>query len=149
MIAVKDKKHEDYLDDCMSSVLIVTMLILSAVNIIPSLISHYMGIPHWIASLFTGTTLLMCIGVFYDIICQAEFFKAQADSGVKGWAICYTAFDEFEAKIKTEFLRNKGMQALSEPLRYTWGMPVRTMVDQYRIYVPSDKKELARNLLVI
>jgi hypothetical protein len=58
------------------------------------------------------------------------------------------AFDEFEASIKAEFLKNKGIQVLIEPFRFTWGMPVRTIVDQYKIYVPSEKKDEARNLLV-
>ncbi len=104
--------------------------------------------PYWIASLFCGTAVLLGVGVFADILHQAEFFKNRVDSGIKDWEVCYTAFDEFEAKIKAEFLRSKGIQGLIEPFRFTWGIPVRTMVDQYRIYVPFDKKEEARNLLI-
>ncbi|MFA5286913.1 MAG: hypothetical protein WC394_01410 [Candidatus Omnitrophota bacterium] len=143
-----NKASEDQLDNSMSKVLIVTALVLLAVNIIPNLVMGFLKMPYWIASLFCGTTVLLGVGVFSDILHQAEFFKSKADSGIKDWAVCYTAFDEFEAKIKTEFLKNKGIQALIEPFRFTWGIPVRTMVDQYRVYVPCDKKEEARSLLI-
>lgn len=148
MVTVNDKIPEDHLDHCMSKVLIVTALVLLAVNIIPNLTMGFLKVPYWIASLFCGTTVLIGVGVFSDILHQAEFFKSKSDAGIKDWAVCYTAFDEFEAGIKTEFLRNKGIQALTEPLRFTWGIPVRTIVDQYRIHVPCDKKDEARGLLI-
>ena len=148
VVTDKNKKVEDYLDSNMSKVLIITALTLLAINIIPGLVAEATKLPYWIPSLFTGIALLVVVGVFSDIISQAEFFKTQSGSGIENWAICYTALDEFEAKIKMEFLREKGVQALVEPLRFTWGMPVRTMVDQYRIYVPSDKREIARGLLL-
>jgi len=147
-VSINDKTSEDQLDNCMSKVLIVTALVLLAINIVPNLAMGFLKMPYWIASLFCGTTVLLGVGVFSDVLHQAEFFKSKADSGIKDWAVCYTAFDEFEAKIKTEFLKNKGIQALIEPFRFTWGIPVRTMVDQYRVYVPCDKKEEARSLLI-
>jgi len=148
-VALNDKAPEDYLDNCMSKVLILTALVLMATNIIPSLAMVFMKTPYWITSLFGGTTLLLGVGVFLDIIAQAEFFKKQSESGIKDWIVCYIAFDEFEAKVKSAFLNTKGIQSLIEPLRFTWGMPVRTMVDQYRIYVPLDKKDEARGMLII
>jgi len=148
LASINDKAPEDHLYNCMSKVLIVTAFVLLAVNIIPSLTMGFLKMPYWIASLFCGTTVLLGVGVFSDILHQAEFFKSRSDSGIKNWAICYTAFDEFEAKIKSEYLKSKGISALVEPLRFTWGMPIRTVVDQYRIYVSSDKREEARNLIL-
>lgn len=139
---------EDQLDNSMSKVLIITALILLAINIIPNLVMGLLKMPYWIASLFCGTTVLLCVGVFSDILHQVEFFRSKADSGVTDWAVCYTAFDEFEAKIKVEYLRSNGIQGLIEPFRFTWGIPVRTMVDQYRIHVLCEKKDEARRLLV-
>jgi preprotein translocase subunit SecY len=146
--STNDKAPEDQLDNSMSKVLMVTLLVLLAVNIIPNLVMGFLKMPYWIASLFCGTTVLLGVGVFSDVLHQAEFFKSKANSGIKDWAVCYTAFDEFEATIKAEFLKSKGIQALIEPFRFTWGMPVRTMVDQYKIYVPCDKKEEARSFLI-
>jgi preprotein translocase subunit SecY len=146
--STNDKASEDQLDNSMSKVLIVTLLVLLAVIIIPNLVMGFLKMPYWIASLFCGTTVLLGVGVFSDVLHQAEFFKSKAGSRIKKWAVCYTAFDEFEATIKAEFLKSNGIQALIEPLRFTWGIPVRTIVDQYRIYVPCDKKEESMGLLI-
>jgi len=143
------ESSEDQLDNSMSKVLITTALVLLAINIVPNIVMALLKMPYWIASLFCGTTVLLCVGVFSDILHQVEFFKSKADSGVREWAVCYTAFDEFEARVKTEYLRSNGIQGLIEPFRFTWGIPVRTMVDQYRIHVPCEKRDEARRLLVV
>lgn len=148
LVTINDKTPEDHLDNCMSKVLIVTALVLLAVNIIPNLAMEFLKMPYWIASLFRGTTVLLGVGVFSDILHQTEFFRSKSDSGIKDWEICYITFDEFESKIKCEYLKSKGIYALVEPLRFTWGMPIRTVVDQYRIYVPSDKREEARKVIL-
>ena len=105
-------------------------------------------IPYLVATLIGGAGIITAVGVFSDVIRQLEFYKDKKESAIKNWSICYVAFDEIEAKIKSEFLKSKDILALVEPLRFTWGMPIRTMVDQYRIYVPADTKEEARNLII-
>jgi preprotein translocase subunit SecY len=147
LIKNKDNKDEDYLDDNMSKVLIITALFLTVVALTPDLVMAFFKVPYLVASFFGGMSIAFAVGVFSDIIKQLGFFKDKRDSGTKDWNICYIAFDEVEAKIKSEFLKSKGISALVEPLRFTWGMPIRTMVDQYRIYVPADRKEEARNLI--
>jgi hypothetical protein len=131
----------------MSKVLIITALFLTVVALTPDLVMAFFKVPYLVASFFGGMSIAFAVGVFSDIIKQLGFFKDKRDSGTKDWNICYIAFDEVEAKIKSEFLKSKGISALVEPLRFTWGMPIRTMVDQYRIYVPADRKEEARNLI--
>lgn len=148
VVTTDGKPSENFLNHCVFKVLILSSLVLLAGNVIPNLVMVFLKIPYRVATLFCGTSVLLGVGVFSDILHQVEFFKAKADSGIKDWAVCYAAFDEFEANIKVVFLKNKGIEALIEPLRFTWGMPVRTIVDQYRIYVPCGKREEARGLLI-
>jgi hypothetical protein len=144
LVKSKDGKDEDYLDDNMSKVLLITTLFLVGLCL-TNLIMLFFKIPSLVASFVGGMSLLLAVGVFSDIVKQLSFFKDKQDSGIKDWSICYIAFDEIEAKIKSEYLKAKGILALVEPLRFTWGMPIRTIVDQYRIYVPADRKEEARS----
>lgn len=146
-VAGTDNSAEDYLDNNMSKVLIITGLFLSGVTLVPDLVMYLLKIPYLAATLIGGSGVMMAVGVFSDIVNQLVFFKNKKDSGIKEWTICYVAFDEIEARIKSEFLKNKGIPALVEPLRFSWGMPIRTMVDQYRIYTPIAKQEEARSLI--
>jgi preprotein translocase subunit SecY len=148
LIKSKNGKEEDYLDNNMLKVLIITVLFLIALALIHDLAMILFRIPYNIANLIGGIGIVCAVGVFSDIIRQLEFLKNRRESGITDWKICYIAFDEIEAKIKSEYLRSKGILALVEPLRFSWGMPIRTAVDQYRIYVPSEKKEEARNLII-
>jgi len=138
---------EQCLKDAASKVLILTGAVLFCANILPSLTMRFLNMPYLLTALLSSGILLVLVGVFSDIISQIEFFRAKGESGIKEWSICYIAFDEIEAKIKSEYLTDKGILALVEPLRFTWGMPIRTAVDQYRVYVPVEKKEEARSLI--
>ncbi len=142
-----DKSNQDYLDDNMSKVLIISSLFLIGIAVIPDLAMSLLKIPYLMATLIGGAGVITAVGVFSDIVNQLVFYKNKKDSGIKDWVICYVAFDEIEAKIKSEFLKSKSIPALVEPLRFTWGIPIRTMVDQYRIYTPINKQEEARNLI--
>lgn len=143
----KDKSEEEYLDNNMSKVLIITGLFLIGIAIMPGLAMLILKIPYLIATLIGGAGIITSVGVFSDVIRQLEFYKDKKESAIKNWSICYVAFDEIEAKIKSQYLKSKGILTLVEPLRFTWGMPIRTMVDQYRIYVPTEKREEARKLI--
>lgn len=143
-----EESISEFLKHSMSKVLIITALFLIGINLIPNLASFLLKIPYSASGLIFGAGIVMTVGVFSDIVRQLEFFKDREASGINEWSICYIAFDGIEAKIKKGYLENKGITALVEPLRFTWGMPIRTMVDQYRIYVPVDRKEEARNLII-
>jgi len=132
----------------LKKVLIFTGLFLIGIMFIPDLITHLLKMPSYaIVSLFDWAVLIPFVGVISDIIQQLEFFKDKESSG-KTWSICYIALGENEANIKKAYLISQGIPSLVEPLRFSWGMPIRTIVDQYRIYVPKDKKEMARNLIL-
>lgn len=122
-------------------------LFLLAVSYLPEMIQRYLGLPYYATHIFGGTGLLVIAGVFFDLLKQLEFFRKRSESGIMDWSVCYTAFDEIEASIKSGYLARNGIPALVEPLRFTWGIPIRTAVDQYRIYTPSDRALEARDLL--
>ncbi|MDD5730008.1 MAG: hypothetical protein PHN57_02650 [Candidatus Omnitrophica bacterium] len=134
------RSEEEYLDLGMLKVLIMSALFLIGIACIPDITAVFFRIPYLVAGFLGGTAIALAVGVFSDIIRQLEFFRDKDISGIKNWKICYTAFDEIEAGLKSAFLNNKGVPALVEPLRFSWGMPERTMVDQYRIYVPEERK---------
>ncbi len=148
LVAVHNKGDEQQLKNMMHKALVVTVFILCLVNMIPNMMIGLLKMPYAFATLWYGTAILLGVGVFSDILHQAEFFRNKADSGISHWAVCYTACDEFEATIKAEFLKGKGISSMVEPLRFSWGMPVRTVIDQYKIHVPVDKKDVARGLLM-
>ncbi len=143
----KDKSEENYLGNSMSKVLIITGFLLIGLALVPDLVMSFFKSPYIIASLIGGTGTIIAVGVFSDIVDQLVFFKNKKNSGIKEWVVAYAASDEIEAEIKRDFLKNKGIPALVEPLRFTWGLPIGTMVDQYRIYTPVDKQEEAGNLI--
>lgn len=143
-----EKKPQNYLDRNMSKVLWVTSIILITMYFMPNLIKLKYELSYLVLGIYGSSVILVVVGVFSDIIHQTEFLKRKKESGINDWGICYIAFDEIEAKIKSEYLKSKQIEALAEPLRFTWGMPIRTAVDQYRIYVPSDKTKVARELVV-
>lgn len=127
-------------------VLLVGLFLLAA-SYLPEVIQRYLELPYYPAHVFAGTGLLIVAGVFFDLTKQIEFFRRKSESGIQDWRVCYTAFDEIEAAIKNGYLERNGIPALVEPLRFTWGIPIRTAVDQYRIHTPSDRAAEARDLL--
>lgn len=142
------EETEKYLDAKMTRNTIITALFLIAVAILPDMYSRIFKLPYSAVGFIGGTSLLITIGVFYDLKCQIEsyFTMKEGHNGDK-WEVSYTAFDEIEAEIKKGFLESKGIPCLIEPLRFTWGMPIKTAVDQYRLYVPSRKRNESRELL--
>ena len=140
---------ERFLKYNLKKVLVFTGLFLIGAMFLPDLITYLLKIPSYaIVSLFDWAVFIPFVGVISDIIQQLEFFKDKESSGIKTWSICYIALGENEAEIKRAYLASQGIPSLIEPLRFSWGMPVRTVVDQYRIYVPKNKKEIARNLIL-
>jgi preprotein translocase subunit SecY len=153
--APEGKKVAHYLDSQLSKILIITFLL---ILILPNM-------PRWLHSLFViprinhvavsahfvyvadALSILVFVGVFFDILSQLEFFYQKSKVSNKSMIVAYIAFDEIEAKIKSEYLNGKGVNALVEPLRFTWGIPIRTAIDQYRIYTPAKDVKKARKLL--
>lgn len=105
-------------------------------------------VPFKTAEAVTGALVLMFVGVVCDVFRQVAFFRS-ARAFSKPLAVCYTALDENEAEIQRALLQAKGFDAFVEPLTFSWGLPVRTPVDRYRIYVEAARCEEARALKAI
>ena len=142
-----EKEAEKYLDAKMTKNTMITALFLIAVALLPGLYGKVFGLPYLVIAFIGGASLLIIIGVFYDLKCQIESHFAMKESNKGEWGIAYIAFDEIEAEIKKGFLETKEIPCVIEPLRFTWGMPIRTAVDQYRLYTPIGKREGLKKLL--
>jgi preprotein translocase subunit SecY len=100
-----------------------------------------------VISLLSGVGLLILIGVITDIKRQFKAYIKMKKSDIKDWSLCYTSIDEIEANIKKGFLESKGIPAVIMPYQFTWGLPIRTAVDKFEVYVRALDIELARDYL--
>lgn len=148
----KDRSFHKAIDSATTKILLLTSLVLVSLQILPRILSpavrasyssNYYPIIHYISTL----SFLVIIGVFSDIISQIEFFIQRNGDSIKNWKICHVASDEIEAEIKKGYLGSSGITALIKPYRYSWGMPIRTMIDKYEIYVPEEVNDKARQLI--
>ena len=148
---VEDKKGKGttaYLDGLMNKIAIITGAFLIVASVLPDIYTRVYKLPYLIAGFMGGVSLFVMIGVFYDIKSQIEsYFQRKEHPQGNKWEIAYIAFSEVEAEIKKGFLEIKGITCVIEPLRFTWGMPIKTAVDQYRLYVPENSQQKARELL--
>ncbi|MFH2137676.1 MAG: hypothetical protein ABII88_04130 [Candidatus Omnitrophota bacterium] len=146
----KELTPSRYLEKTVLKVLPITAVLLCLGYMLPKLLVH--------TKLYSGSTMVVVIGgrlglwgltgAFLDLLDQLEFFHKKKLAGIKEWGICYVAQDEIEASIKSGYLRSQEIKALVKPYRYTWGLPIRTMVDKYEIYVPQERVQKARELIV-
>ena len=102
-------------------------------------------IPALAASIYSGAAFLIISGVVFDISERIESIQKINDSGCK--KICNVAFDEVEAVIKKTVLEKNEIECIIEPIRFTWGMPIRTAVDEYRLHVKNENVKQAKELL--
>ena len=132
----------------------IAALFLIGVFVLPDLLEKYVsmneigGKSNVAFHLIPHFSIVLVTAVMLDTLNQLKFFKSKQDSGIKNWGVCYTAFSETEAEVKVAYLERQGIKSLIEPLRFSWGVPIRTMIDQYRIYTPADKTSEARNLIL-
>ena len=153
--STEGKNPTQYLDNQFSKILIITTLFLLVLPNVPRWLHDLLvmpGLNHVAVSvefvyIADALSILVFAGVFFDILSQLEFFYQKSKVSSKKMTIAYIAFDEIEAKIKSEYLKGRGINALVEPLRFTWGIPIRTAIDQYRIYTPAADVKKARKLL--
>ena len=95
----------------------------------------------------TGAGLLVLVGVLTDVKRQIRAYLQMRKSDIKNWTLCYTTIDEIEANIKKGFLESRGIPAVIKPYQFTWGMPIRTAIDKFEIYVRTLDADLARDYL--
>ena len=135
------------LEAALGTALLPAAVFWTAMALLPALMANLLGLPLAITGFFGGYALAMFGGALSDTLAHLAFFKEKKASGIAGWDVCYTAMDEIEAELKSGYLKSKGIPALVEPSRFSLSMPIRTVVDRYRIYVPSERRAEARPLI--
>ena len=88
------------------------------------------------------------VGVIIDIKRQVRVCGQMQKSDVRDWLLCYTSIGEIEANIKKAFLESKGIPAIVKPYQFTWGLPIRTAIDKFEVYVRALDADLARDYLL-
>lgn len=86
---------------------------------------------------------MIVVSFILELFNQIAFFREKSNSGKIAWTLYETTLDLTEAELKRHELEQRGIPVLIQPLKFTWGLPIKTFADQYRIYVPLDKKEEA------
>jgi len=115
------------------------------VAMLPDMIMAFFKVPYFVASVFGLGGFLVAIGIIYDTI---EQIKAKLEAqNISCNTSCWIAFDEIEANVKKTYLEANGIPCVVEPYRFTWGMPIRTAIDEYRLNVQNDKLNDAKELL--
>ncbi len=118
-----------------------TSFFIIVIFVIEDIAINQFGIPPSLASALSGFQMLIGVGVVCDWFSQIEFLRKKDVSNEKDWKLCAIVGDEVEARLKAAFLEEKGIPVLTQPIRFTWGIPIRTMVDEYRLYTPSKNSE--------
>jgi len=120
-------------------------LLLVFYAILPDIIMAVLNVSYGMVSFFQMGVFLIIFGVAYDII---ERIKARLEiDKFNCQKVCAIAFDEIEANIKKGFLESQGIRCVIEPLRFTWGLPIRTAADQYRLNVAEENVKSAQRLI--
>lgn len=91
-------------------------------------------VPHvWLGA--TGALLLG--GLAHDLLRHLHFLRAWSQSARSAWTLHSIASAEADAHTLAAAQHTRGRQTLIEPRAFTWGLPHRTIVDEYRVYVST------------
>jgi len=121
--------------------------ILALLVILPRACDWFLKTPFILSSLFGASFLILGVGAVFSLLKQMEAKLIMAEAANQKWVICYTALDEIEATIKQAYLKDNGIESVIEPSRFTWGMPIKTIIDEYRIWVGEEGLARAKELL--
>ncbi|MEW5895731.1 MAG: hypothetical protein AB1650_08275 [Candidatus Omnitrophota bacterium] len=113
-------------------------------TLFPSLINAIIPLPPRTGALFGLGSFFIVFGAALDVI---ENLKAKMELTLERKEICISFIDEAEAVISQCYLMSRGIQSTIEPFRFTWGLPVKTAVDRFYLYVPKEMRERAKELL--
>lgn len=132
------------LSRALNRTLLLTTVFLFVAAHLPALLAGEGGISYNAASLLVSWPVIILGGVAADIVSQLQFYRDRATSGIENWVQLTVAGDDMEAAIIQGHLRSHEIPALIEPLRFSWRLPARTMVDQYVIYIPETHIQKAK-----
>jgi len=137
----------EHLDHQMTKPIMVGVVFIFLVSCLQGVVRSYLGISFGIASLVLSFSIIMLGGIAADLCSQIEFYQKRSRFDIAAWSICDVVGDEWEATLKAGYLSSQGIVALIEPLRFSWGMPIRTIVDSYKIHVPTENAIATGHLL--
>lgn len=135
------------LNSQMLKTVLITILFIVLVAFIQNSVVPFFDISFSLARILVGWPVIVLGGVSADIISQINFLRDQSISSIENWDVCHVVGDEWEATLKAGYLTTQGIPAMIEPLRFSWGMPTRTIIDEYKIHVPAEYRKEASNLL--
>lgn len=137
---------EQSLNRALNRMLIQTIAFLLVAAHLPSLLSGNNGIPFAASSLLASWPMVILGGVAADIVSQFQYYRERSISGIENWVQWAVAGDDMEAAIIQGYLRSHEIPALVEPLRFSWRLPARTMVERHIIYIPESHLQRAAEL---
>lgn len=133
------------LNGMVNKVVLYISLMCIVFAVLPDSIMAFLKVQYAVASLFGGAAIFVIVGLLYDVSERIGALLQAQESGCQ--STCYVAFTENEAIIKKAFLEQGGIACVIEPIRFTWGMPIRTPIDEYRLNVAKEHSKSARDLL--
>lgn len=142
----KRKRIEDMLNHAVLKCMGFACILFFVIYYLPLLLPLTTGVSFISAGIFGAFGMIILIGVYYDIVHQLEFFEKIEQSTVSHWCLLNIAYDEPEAEIKKAYLDSHGILAEIKPSHFSWGLPIKTAVSNYQIFVPTEKLDEANDV---
>ncbi len=101
--------------------------------LLPDMLMGLFGADETMAGLFGLGGFFILFGVLGDTVENIRAKMQCLEHGRDG--VCLVTTDEIEACIQQCYLESQGIGCVLEPQRFTWGLPVKTAVDAYKIHV--------------
>lgn len=139
---------ETILKQHMKKTLWVMIFFMMVVAFLQTLAYQVFDVPNDLVKLLLGWPVIFVGGVAADVVSQIEFYQKRETSGIGAWQVCDVVGNEWDAILKANYLKAQGIPALVEAFRYSWGAPIRTAIDEYRIHVPAAQSEKASTFLI-
>jgi len=146
--AKSDKKRriEDILNHAVLKCVGFACMLFLVMYYLPLLLPLATGISFISAGIFGTFGIIILVGVYYDMMQQLEFFEKTEQSAASNWRLFNIAYDEPEAEIKKACLASHGIMAEIKPYHFNWGLPIKTAVSNYQIFVPAQKLKEANQV---
>lgn len=126
----------------------VIIFFLMVVAFLQILAHQVFDVPDDVVKLLLGWPVILVGGVAADVVSQLEFYQKRETSDIGSWQVCDIVGNEWDAILKANYLKAQGIPALVEAFRYSWGAPIRTAIDEYRIHAPVAQSEKAVTFLI-
>ncbi len=134
----------NYLINVRNRNILFTAIFLSIMTLCPIITTKLFDIPYLITDFLGGINLLIIVGAVLNIKESVDFYLVKREQRVEG---IYSTFDEIEAALLREFFNNRGIPCLIQSLRFIWGLPIRTNIDRFILYVNKDNLEESKHIL--